>query len=78
MPNIVELLNRLNESQDINIKCETMEQLKVLKHLQDNFNPSGIKKLKLVRSGIRLTDCNGKQADFIYNKKLGSIELHEC
>lgn len=78
MTNIIELLNRLNESQDINIKCETMDQLKVLKHLQDNFSPSGVQKLKLISSGIRLTDCKGAMADFIFNKKLGIVELHEC
>lgn len=73
----IELLNRLNESQPINIKCNTMEQLKVLKHLQESFAPHGIKHLELIKDGIRVTDSVNTRADFIYNRKNDSVELIE-
>lgn len=73
----IELLNRINETQPINIKCNTMEQLKVLKHLQASFAPSGIRAMKLIKNGIRVTDSVNAKADFIYNKKSDKIELYE-
>lgn len=66
---IVELLNELNMSQDIKIKCKTLSQLKALKEIQNSFASEGVKELQLIKNGIRLTDSTGAQADFIYDFK---------
>ena len=74
---IESLLNRLNESQPINIRCDTMAQLRALKHIQDSFSPKGVKKLELIDNGIRLTDMTGIKGDFISDPKTGDVYLKE-
>ena len=59
------------------IHCDTITQFKVLRHLQREFEPSGVKQLELIEDGIRLTDCTGASADFVYNTETCSIELYE-
>lgn len=50
-------------------------QYKALRHIQDCFHPDGVQNMELLSNGIRLTDCTGAQADFLYIN--GQIELHE-
>ena len=64
---VINMLNIVNEVQPINIKCDNMPQLKALKHIKENFSPNGVKKLELLKNGVRLTDRVGAVADFIYN-----------
>lgn len=61
----------------IQIYCNTITQFKVLRHLQREFEPSGVKSLELIDNGIRLTDCTGASANFIYNAETDSVELYE-
>lgn len=61
----------------IQIHCNTIAQFKVLRHLQREFEPSGVKSLELINNGIRLTDRTGASADFVYNAETGSVELYE-
>lgn len=55
------------------IQVSTVEQIVVLRHIQNNFEWVG--SLELIPKGIRLTDINGKKADFTY--KNGEICFKE-
>lgn len=46
---------------------DTIAQYKVLKHIAAEFIPEGIANLKLIENGLRLTDCTGDTADFVYD-----------
>lgn len=52
-------------------------QFLALMHIQDNFLDSGVKKLELLKKGIRLTDKTGATADFIYNPKTRHVDMVE-
>lgn len=52
-------------------------QFLALRHIQDNFSDSGVKKLELLKDGIRLTDKTGATADFVYNPETRRIEMVE-
>lgn len=61
----------------IQIHCNTIAQFKVLRHLQREFETSGVKNLELIDNGIRLTDCTGASANFVYNAETDRVELYE-
>lgn len=46
---------------------DTIAQYKVLKHIAAEFIPEGIANLELIENGLRLTDCTGDTADFVYD-----------
>lgn len=45
----------------------SIAQYKVLKHIAAEFIPEGIASLELIENGLKLTDCTGDTADFIYD-----------
>lgn len=46
---------------------DSIAQYKVLKHIAAEFIPKGITSLDLIESGLKLTDCTGDTADFVYD-----------
>lgn len=59
------------------IQVSTIEQIVVLRHIQDNFEWVG--DLEVIPKGIRLTDIKGKKADFTYkNGEIHFEELKKC
>ena len=59
----------------LNIHCNTIKQFKVLRHLQENFEPWGVINLELIENGIRLTDYTGKSGDFVFEN--GKVVLRD-
>lgn len=46
---------------------DSIAQYKVLKHIAAEFIPEGIVNLELIEGGLKLTDCTGDTADFVYD-----------
>lgn len=54
---------------------DTIAQYKVLKHIAAEFIPEGIASLELIEGGLKLTDCTGDTADFVYDGS--SVKIKE-
>lgn len=59
----------------LNIHCNTINQFKVLRHLQNEFEPCAVIKLALIENGIRLTDYTGESGDFVFEN--GKVVLRD-
>lgn len=57
------------------LKANTVEQLHILRFLQENFYIDALKIELLDRNKVKITDSTGESAEFAYNKTLGRVEM---
>lgn len=56
---------------------DSIAQYKVLKHISEEFISEGIASLELIGNGLKLTDCTGDTADFVYDENTSSVIIKE-
>ena len=56
---------------------DSIAQYKVLKHISEEFILEGIASLELIGNGLKLTDCTGDTADFVYDENTSSVIIKE-
>ena len=57
--------------------ADSIAQYKVLQHISEEFVPEGIASLELIGNGLKLTDCTGDTADFVYDENTSSVIIKE-
>lgn len=56
---------------------DSIAQYKVLKHISEEFIPEGIASLELIEGGLKITDCTGDTAYFVYDENTSSVIIKE-
>ena len=56
---------------------DSIAQYKVLKHISEEFIPEGIASLELIEGGLKITDCTGDTADFVYDENTSFVIIKE-
>lgn len=58
------------------VKANSIEQFKILRHIQENFHVEGLSNIELVGSDkVRIEDKDGEIATFSYNAETGQVEV---